>query len=49
MTWKCHNETLCIDVLNKPKMSFFFCLKKGRQEGKADPAWGLVIVGGERI
>jgi hypothetical protein len=21
--WKCHNETLCIDVLNKQKFLFF--------------------------
>jgi hypothetical protein len=44
-TWKCHNETACIDILNK-NASFF---KNKGQEGKTGPVWGLVPVGGERI
>jgi hypothetical protein len=43
-TWKCHNETPCILILNKQKCLFF---KNGEQEGKTVPAWGLVTAGGE--
>jgi hypothetical protein len=45
-TWKCHNETPCIPILNIQK-----CLptppptQNGELEGKTDPVWGLVPVG----
>jgi hypothetical protein len=41
-TRKCHNETSCIAILNKQKMSFF---KSREQKGKIDPVWQLVPVG----
>jgi hypothetical protein len=44
-TCKCHNETLCIGILNK-KMSFF---KNKGQRGKTVPVWGMVQWEGEDI
>jgi hypothetical protein len=44
-TWKCHNEALCIDILNKQTKKAFSPLKNRGQEGKTDPAWELVPVG----
>jgi hypothetical protein len=41
-TWKCHNETLCIDLLSKQKKIFF---KIGGQEGKTGPVWGASTSG----
>jgi hypothetical protein len=38
--WKCHNETLCIGILNKQKSLF----SKTEQEHKRDPVWGLIPV-----
>jgi hypothetical protein len=50
-TWKCHNETPYIVILNIQKCHHFvFFLNKNReQEGKTGPVWGLVPVGRERI
>jgi hypothetical protein len=41
-TWKCHNETPHIPILNKQKSLFF---KNKGQEGKTDPSQELVPVG----
>jgi hypothetical protein len=43
-TRKCHNETLCIAILNKQK---HIILKKGGQEDKTVPVLELIQVGGE--
>jgi hypothetical protein len=37
-TWKCHSETLCIDILNKQKCLFSY---EGH-EAKTGPVWVLV-------
>jgi hypothetical protein len=37
-TWKCHNETSCIDILKKNVLFF----KNGKQEGNTVPIWELV-------
>jgi hypothetical protein len=42
--WNCHDEALCIAILNKKCL--FFLSKNGEQEGSF---WGLVPEGGERI
>jgi hypothetical protein len=44
--WKCHNETLCIDILNKQKCLFFS--KTEDKKCKSGNVWGLVLEGGGR-
>jgi hypothetical protein len=46
-TWKWHNETPCIAILNKQTNTSFF--KNREQEGKTDPFLVLVPVRGRRI
>jgi hypothetical protein len=46
-TWKCHDETLYIGILNKENCLFFS--ENGGQEGKTGHVWGLAPVGGGRI
>jgi hypothetical protein len=38
------NETACITILNKQKMSFLFFNKNREQEGKPGPIWGWAAV-----
>jgi hypothetical protein len=45
-TWKCHNETPCVAILNKQKCLFF---KNEGQEGKMGPVLGLLAVGEGKI
>jgi hypothetical protein len=39
-TWKCHNETPCLGILNKNVLF----QKNGGQKGKTSPVWRLVPV-----
>jgi hypothetical protein len=46
MSWKCQDETVCIDILSR---NIFFNLKNGGQKCKLCPIWRLVAVGAGRI
>jgi hypothetical protein len=43
-TWKYHNETLCIAILNKQKMFFILFYLQKIEKGWSGPVWGLVPV-----
>jgi hypothetical protein len=46
-TWKCHNETPCIVILNKQKC--LFLQKNKKRKAKQVIVWGLVPLGERKI
>jgi hypothetical protein len=46
--WKCHKQTPCVGILNKPKHYFFFFYKNQRTGGwnRSYLGWGLEPQGG---